>query len=421
MNLVKTSVLTAIGTGIRFLSGLVINKFIAMYIGPAGMGIIGNFRGFVESVLFIANGSIHQGIVKYIAEYQEDEAEKQKILSTSLKIMIVCSIAVGLVVFFFRNKISDLVLENRDFNSVLVVLSFTIVLFALNTLLMSLLNGLKEIKKYVLINIISSLFSLVFSSLLIYKFQLFGALLALATNQSVIFLVTTIFVARAKWFSIKLFVAKFDKGYLKKLSGFALMGLLQASAEPLTKIFIRSYTSDALTPEDAGLLEGMWQLSVYYLLMISTSLSVYYLPRLSEINNGKELWSEIKSGYKTIIPIVMVISGIIFLLKDFIIRVLFDESFAGMSELFLFQLIGDVIKIASWLLAFLMLAKAMTKLYIITQIIFLGIFILLSVIGINQYELVGVTYAHTITYVLYFITVSIIFRRMFKKGGFDKK
>ena len=49
---------------------------------------------------------------------------------------------------------------------------------------------------------------------------------------------------------------------------------------------------------------------------------------------------------------------------------MFSKEFYPMIDFFLWQLIGDFFKIMSWILAFIMVAKSMTKLYIITEIIF---------------------------------------------------
>lgn len=41
-----------------------------------------------------------------------------------------------------------------------------------------------------------------------------------------------------------------------------------------------------------------------------------------------------------------------------------------MLELFPYQFLGDIIKIASWLISYLMIAKAMARLFITMEIIF---------------------------------------------------
>ena len=82
MTLAKTTILTAIATFFKILSGFVINKVAAIYIGPSGLAIVGQLQNFVRMITVFSNGGITQGIVKYTAEYQTI-SEKRKIFSTS--------------------------------------------------------------------------------------------------------------------------------------------------------------------------------------------------------------------------------------------------------------------------------------------------------------------------------------------------
>ena len=100
-----------------------------------------------------------------------------------------------------------------------------------------------------------------------------------------------------------------------------------------------------------------------------------------------------------------------YILRDFIIDFLFTDDFKPMSELFFWQLLGNVFKIASWLIAFLMLAKAMTKIYIITEIIFGLSLYFGTIILTNKVGLIGATIAYCLNYFMYFIVMIIIFRK----------
>lgn len=150
-----------------------------------------------------------------------------------------------------------------------------------------------------------------------------------------------------------------------------------------------------------------------YLMLVTTSLSVYYLPRLSEIQDNLELKKEILNGYKIIMPIVIALALAIYVLREFVVYIAFSDKFLPMLELFKWQLIGDVIKIASWLLGYLMLAKAMTKVFIYTEIGFSVLFVLLSIVFIDSFGLVGITYAFSVNYFLYLIMMILIFRKRF--------
>ncbi|NCB12410.1 MAG: O-antigen translocase [Erysipelotrichia bacterium] len=413
MTLIKTSVLTGISTIIKVISAFVINKVIAIYVGPSGLAIVGQLQNFMELIVTFSNGAITNGIVKYTAEYQTIE-QKQKIFSSSIVISLVCSLIISIFLFGFSDYLSKLILKDVQYSSVFIVFGLTIFLFALNTVLMSILNGQKEIKKYILVNIASSIFSLFFTSFLIMQLNLMGALYALVVNQSVIFFVTLVFVVKSNWFKLEYFKQGLDKESLSKLSRYSLMAITSALTVPVSHLIIRNYIGENLGWDSAGYWQGIWYISTMYLMIITTSLGVYYLPRLSEIQDNNELKKEIFHGYKIIIPIVLMMSLMIFLLKEYIVLIAFSDKFMPMMELFAWQLIGDVIKIASWLLAYLMLAKAMTKVFIYTEIVFSTLFVLLSILFVNNFGLIGITYAFSLNYFLYLVVMIFIFRKRFE-------
>ena len=413
MTLIKTSVLTGISTVIKLVSAFVINKVIALYIGPAGLAIVGQLQSFTSIITTFSNGAISSGIVKYTAEYQDIE-EKKKIFSSSIVISLICSLIISIFLFTFSGYLSELILKDIQYSSVFIIFGATIFLFALNMVLISILNGQKEIKKYVLVNIAGSIFSLVFTSILIMQLNLIGALYAMVLNQSVMFFVTLAFVIKSSWFKLEYFKQGLDKESLSKLSKYSLMAIVSALTVPVSHLIIREYIGENLGWDSAGYWQGIWYISTMYLMLVTTTLGVYYLPRLSEIQDNKELRKEIFSGYKIIMPIVILASLIIFLLKEYVILIAFSKDFMPMMELFAWQLIGDVIKIASWLLAYLMLAKAMTKVFIYTEVLFSALFVGLSLLFVDKFGLVGITYAYALNYLLYLVMMIFIFRKRFE-------
>ena len=413
MTLIKTSVLTGISTVIKLVSAFVINKVIAIYIGPSGLAIVGQLQSFTSIITTFSNGAISSGIVKYTAEYQDIE-EKKKIFSSSIVISLICSLIISIFLFVFSDYLSELILKDIQYSSVFIIFGATIFLFALNMVLISILNGQKEIKKYVLVNIAGSIFSLVFTSILIMQLNLMGALYAMVLNQSVIFFVTLAFVLKSSWFKLEYFKQGLDKESLSKLSKYSLMAIVSALTVPVSHLIIREYIGENLGWDSAGYWQGIWYISTMYLMLVTTTLGVYYLPRLSEIQDNKELRKEIFSGYKIIMPIVILASLIIFLLKEYVILIAFSKDFMPMMELFAWQLMGDVIKIASWLLAYLMLAKAMTKVFIYTEVLFSALFVGLSILFVDKFGLVGITYAYALNYLLYLFMMIFIFRKRFE-------
>ncbi len=401
MTLLKTSVLSFIATVVKLFAGLVINKAVAVYIGPSGLAIVGQFQNFSQLIMTAAQGAINTGVTKYTAEYSKESERIPILFSTASKISLFSSAIVGIGLVIFSNFSSEYFLKNNHYSYIFVIFGCTIVLFAVNSLLLSILNGLKEIKTWVSINIIQSIYSLIFTTVFIILLGLDGALIALVTNQSVIFFIVLWMLRKHSVIKLENFKKSFDILEAKKLGGFALMAITSAASVPVSHLIIRNYIGDNFGWNAAGYWQAIWYISTMYLSVITNVLSIYYLPRLSEITNKAELRKELWQGYRIIMPIVIIMSVTIFLLKDFIVWLLFTTDFAPMRNLFLWQLIGDIVRIASLLIAHLMLAKAMVKTFISTEIIFSLSFIFISMGLLNKYGLVGMSYSFTINYTLY--------------------
>lgn len=191
------------------------------------------------------------------------------------------------------------------------------------------------------------------------------------------------------------------------------MAVVTACSLPVCHVFLRDYLGNTFGWEQAGYWEAMWRLSSAYLMLITTTLAVYYLPRLSELKDAGELRREILQGYKLILPMTIVAGLIIYLLRDFIIQVLFSESFLPMRELFAWQMVGDSLKIASWLMAYLMLGKALTRLYLVTEILATLSLYALTVYLTQLWGYEKVTLAYAVNYLLYAIVMYFtVYRRL---------
>jgi PST family polysaccharide transporter len=150
-----------------------------------------------------------------------------------------------------------------------------------------------------------------------------------------------------------------------------------------------------------------------YLMIITSSFGVYYLPRLSELTNNSDIKREIKTAYKIITPCLLIGLSCVYFARFFIIKVLFSPEFYEMSDLFFWRLIGDFFKIGSFLIAHLMLAKAMTKLYIITEIIFSGTYVISAVVFGNLIGLQGLVFGYAVNYLMYFLVMYFcVYRRL---------
>lgn len=405
MNLLKTSALNGVAVLIKTATMFILNKILAIYVGPSGYAAIGQFQNFIQMVTTFAGSAINTAVIKYTAEYHGDETKQRAIWKAAGSLVLIFSFIFTFIILIFQKQLSLYIFQTAQYQSVFAWFAVFLVLFNLNALFLAILNGKKEILKLVTANIAGSVLSLLVTSVLAVQYHLYGALVALSIYQSIAFFVTLFLCYKANWFKISYLFGRIEPKIAKNFVAFALMALVSAICVPLSQMVIRSYLSQEFGLNYAGYWEAMIRLSAAYLMLVTTTLGVYYLPRLSELSEFNVIKAEVYTVYKFIFPLAVLGGLIVYILRDWIIAVLFTKTFLPMRDLFFWQMIGDSLKIGSWILAYLMLSKAMTKLFVITEISFALTSIALTYICTHLYGFEGVSIAHLINYGMYWIVL----------------
>lgn len=403
MNLLKISVLNGVAVLIKTATMFLLNKILAVYVGPAGYAAIGQFQNFIQMITTFAGSAINTAIIKYTAEYHEEKTKQIEVWRTSGTLILIFSTVSALLILIFKNQIAIYIFHSNEYSKVLVWFAIFLVFFTFNSFFLAILNGVKEVKKMVVANIAGSIFSLIITSLLAVYYQLYGALIALSIYQSIAFLVTVFLCSKLEWFNIKNFFGKIDKYIAKKLGAFALMALVSVFFGNFAQILLRNMVVDQFGLVYAGYWDAMTRLSNGYLLFASTILGVYYLPRLSELKKYEEVKKEVFLGYQVILPVAIISSILIYLFKEIVVKFLFTDEFMPMLELLTWQLVGDVTKIASWIISFMMLSKAMTGLFVITETVFALSILPITYLSILYFGFEGIAIAFFINCLMYWL------------------
>ena len=240
MKLIKSSYSSLVATCVKIFSTLIINKAVSFFIGPQGLALIGQFQNFSQIAMISSQGAINNGVVKYISEYGENDSRINSLISTSFKITIFFSIITGFLISIFSKFEAVYFLKDSTLFYIFIIFGFTIIFFAINTLVLSILNGLQQIHNYIRINIIQSLVTLIITLLLINKLGLQGVLIALVVNQSVVFFLIFFLLKGHKFLNLKIFQIAFDNYEAKKLFKFSLMAIVSSIITPFSFIIIRN-------------------------------------------------------------------------------------------------------------------------------------------------------------------------------------
>jgi PST family polysaccharide transporter len=398
------------------IAGFISVKVVAVIIGPSGVALVGQLANFSAIIMAVATGGITAGVTKYIAQYKDDIEVTREYVSTAVKFTLFFSLVCGLFLVLGAPFLSSKILLDKKYAFVFVVFGVTLTFYTFNTLLLAIINGYKQFNLYVKISIVSSLVGLILSLFLVIPFGVNGALLNAVTSQSLVFIIALILAKRANiaCLSKDCIWNRFNKRKAIQYLRFALMTLVSAFTVPVSQLIIRGYLINRFSLPEAGWWEGINRLSGMYLMIITSSFGVYYLPRLSELTNGADIKREIKTAYKVIIPCLLAGLSCVYFGRFFIIKILFSDEFYGMAGLFLWQLIGDFLKISSWLIAYLMHAKAMVRIFVLSEIFFFVSYIGLAIFSSELIGLNGIVLGYAINYLVYFVIIHLfVYRKIF--------
>ena len=120
MGLFKTSILNGIAVFTKMVTMFILNKILAIYVGPSGYAVIGQFQNFIQMITSFSGGAINTGIIKCTAQYH-NEPEKQKIVwKTSGSLVFTLSICFSILIILFRTTLSNYIFDSLEYQSVFI-------------------------------------------------------------------------------------------------------------------------------------------------------------------------------------------------------------------------------------------------------------------------------------------------------------
>ncbi|WP_247653562.1 hypothetical protein [Flavobacterium sp. CS20] len=189
------------------------------------------------------------------------------------------------------------------------------------------------------------------------------------------------------------------------------MTLISAISFPLVFIGIRQYLSTHLSIDAAGYWEANFRLSTFYLVFMQSLLNLYVLPKLVEAKTDKAFQSTVLEFYKQIIPLFAIGLFVVFLLKKYIVLLVFSDEFLPVTSLLGWQIVADFFRILSLVMIYQFHAKKMLWHYIVTDLLLaLGLYFS-AIYFVDIYDLQGVVIGHALTYILYFVLILFLFRK----------
>ncbi len=407
--LLKVTAMTGLLTLLRMAMGFVIAKVVAVYTGPTGMAMLGQVQSMVASLNGIVTAPVGSGLVKHTTQYSHNGYVKcAPWWRASIQLSLLIFIITAFFLFIFSREISSYIFNTDEYKWFVMVVILSAPFGILSASVTSITNGLQQYSRYFLIGLLSVTISSVIILIMVHFDGMRGAVYAVPIQIIIIGFVLFLLSIKQPWLRIRYWFGRTGRKHKLAVWSCFLMVLVGALSTPLSLIFIRKFLFSEAGLVSAGHWQAVWKVSEVYLSVITMAIGTYYLPRLSAMKHRADIYNEVHKTAAIIVPILIFLSVAVYMLRDLIITVLYTDEFRNARELFSVQLIGDVIKVLSWLYAYPMFVRGETKLVVTTEIAFSVSFVLLSKILIVSYGVQGANFAYLINYIFYFSFVFLI-------------
>ncbi|MFV8442796.1 O-antigen translocase [Flavobacterium sp. LB2P44] len=410
--LLKLVSLNSISVVMSFVLGIISTKIVSVYLGTSGMALLGSLRNFTAMMKSIATLGINNSLIKLFVENKEDKKELGIIYATFFWFFLLIATVLGLLILLFANTISELLLFTNSFANPIRFFGLLLPLIVINTFWIAIYNALEQYKKIIVLQIISNVLIFGFTAFLIVKNAINGGLLAVVFGELLMVIVTFVFVLKDKsYFQFNL-QKVLKKKYLNVIKQFSAMALLSAVIAPVTLMLIRNFIIETHSIQEAGIWDATNKFSSFYMLVFSSGLSLYYMPKLASLTTELEFKVELKSYFKFFVPLFLTVLVAVFLLKGIIVDVAFTAAFSKVNEVLIWQLLGDLLRIMTLAFGYQVVVKASVKKYFILEIVFNVAYLLLSFYLVSLFSFEGALLAYFFANLIVFFLILFMFRKL---------
>lgn len=425
--LVKTFSKLFLSTVINAILGIVKNKFFALLLGTAGLGLAAQFINLNNFIVFVGGMGIPLALIKYISEFKDEKDKIQFLLQESISIILIASILLAVLGFLFSGKLSGLLLDSEDYSKDILFVVFSFPGIMLSAIFDAYLRGNQHFTLLVKVIIINAIVSVVVSVIFVYIFGVKGVAFSLLICSIIGLIFYLIAVLIVKEYNLKTLFKirlKFSKT-IKNIFIIGIASFISGGLQHSSLLVIRTLVLKQLGPDSNGIYQSIYLVSSNYLNLLIISLSYYALPVLSGLKNQDEFNKELNSIYRLSNLIIIPIIVTVFAFRNEVFSLLFSSKFLAAGDIVIYNSFGDVFKMSSWVLSLWYIPKGRIKLFVLSEFLanFNFVIIFIVLLFIFNLDLSSVVIAYGLANILqFFINYYFIYKEIgFKLQNLNHK
>lgn len=373
------------------LISLVRGKFVAMLLGPEGMGISTLYASSTATLQQLCGLGLDQAIVKEMAASREDPERHRQVAQLCVRLILLTAMAGGIVCALASPLLSLWTFGTSDYTLPFMALGLSVAFSIGGTGYLAMLQGRGEVKRLSKASLVGGLAGLCFGVPLYALFGTGGIVPAIIILSVTMFLFYFLTFRKSIGKERGEFTWKAQKPLAWRLVSLGLIlmsGTLVGSATGYAiNLFVRTVGSVA----DVGLYQAANSLTGQYVGIVFTALAWDYYPRLSAIAGDPRKLREVVCRQTEIVMLIitpLVIALIV--TAPWLIRLLLTEEYLAVVPLLRWLGAGLTLQAAAVPLGYIYVAKEDRKMYVWLEVVWSNIYwIATSVVFYHLYSLEG--------------------------------
>jgi len=402
--------------GLNVLIGLVRNKFVALLLGPGGMGLVSLFNTTVQFISQATHLGISFSAVRHISEYYDaDNTEKVAHYVKVVRGWCLLTALVGMLVCVVLGPfLSSATFSWGDHTLHFVLLAPAIGMIAITGGETAILKGQRKLGALALVQVVAALASLVISIPIYYFFWQAGIV-------PVIVLMAFVTMCATLWFSLRLFPLQFGGTYGILGEGMEMVRLgvaytLAAVIGTASEMLIRSYLNVVGDLDVLGLYNAGYMLTITYAGMVFSAMETDYYPRLSAVQHDIQATNEtVNRQMEVSLLLVSPMLAALIIALPVVVPLLFSQEFLPVVGMAQVAALAMYMKVLTLPVAYITLARGYSLSYLFLETSYFVAFVILIFFGYRYWGLFGTGVAITLAHVFEFLLVNAY---AYKKYGY---
>lgn len=387
---------------------LIRGKFVAVILGPEGMGIASLFTSSSATIQRFASLGLNQAIVRETAAADGND-DRNRIISTTLRLITATALLGGLICVIFCLPLSRLTFGTPDYAWQFALLGVAVALSVAYTGKLAILQGLHQVKKISKASVVGGLTGLLVGVPLYYIFGDKGIVPAIVVLSLALFLFYSFSLKNAGSLSRGGFRWKENYPLIRRLLllGCVLMAsdLIGSLVTYLINLFLRIKGSI----DDVGLYQAANSVTYQYSGLVFAAMAMDYFPRLSRVSQSNKRIRFLVNRQTEIVSLIIAPAICLLILSaPLFIKVLLSGKFISIIPLMRWMGLGILLKALSYPMGYIAFAKGNRKVFFLLEGVTCNLLLLtLSCLFFYFFGLIGLGYAmvaeNLITILIYFI------------------